>query len=172
MRRRLVLGVKNTQNRAAQRLREKGPLTRGREPPTPLAPQEPLSFFWASFLLLAVPPFSFVRSLLLYILLLRSSSTYTCQSSMPILEGTSHRPLFLALCELLWPPSPCPGVTSTLMGSECQLWVFNTEVTASPGVASLPCSYGQPIGLGISFAILEGIASGDVAHFSPVILAC
>ena len=169
MRRRLVLGVKNTQNRAAQRPREKGPLARGREPPTPLAPQEPLSFFWASFLLLAVPPFSFVRSLLLYILLLRSSSTYT---SMPILECTSHQPLFLVLCELLWPPSPCPGVTSTLMGSGCQLWVFNTEVTASPRVASPPCSYGQPIGLGISFAILEGIASGDVAPFSPVILAC
>ena len=31
MRRRLVLGVKNTQNRAAQRPREKGPLARGRE---------------------------------------------------------------------------------------------------------------------------------------------
>ena len=51
MRRRLVLGVKNTQNRAAQRPREKGPLARGREPPTLLAPQEPLPFFWASFFL-------------------------------------------------------------------------------------------------------------------------
>ena len=106
IRRRLFLGVKNTQNRAAQRPREKGPLARGREPPTPLVPQEPISFFWASFLLLAVAPFSFVRSLLLYILLLRSSSTYT---SMPILKCTSHQPLFLVLCELLWPPSPCPG---------------------------------------------------------------
>ena len=84
----------------------------------------------------------FGRSLLLYILLLRLSSSYTCQSSMPILECTSHRPLFLTLCELLWPPLPCPGVTSTLMGLGCLLWVFNTEVTASPGVASLPCSYG------------------------------
>ena len=139
MRRRLVLGVKNTQNRAAQRPREKGPLTRGREPPTPLAPQEPLPFFWASF-------FLFLHLLceifVLYILLFRSSSTYTCQSSMPILECTSHRLLFLVLCELLWPPLPCPGVTSTLMGSGCLLWVFNTEVTTSPGVASLPCSYG------------------------------
>ena len=173
MRRLLVLGVKNTQNRAAQRPRKKGPLARGRESSTPLASWEPLSFFWASSFFLAVPPPPlFVRSLLLYILLLRSSSSYTCQPSMSILECTSHQPFFLALCKLQWPPSPCPGITSTLMGSGCQLWVFNTKVTASPEVASPPCSYGQPIGIGISFAILEGIASGDVAHFSPVILAC
>ena len=56
MRQWLVLGVKNTQNRAAQRPREKGPLARGRESPTPLAPQEPLSFLWASLFFLAVPP--------------------------------------------------------------------------------------------------------------------
>ena len=56
MRRRLVLGVKNTQNRTAQRPREKGPLARRRESPTPLASQEPLSFLWASFFL-AVPRF-------------------------------------------------------------------------------------------------------------------
>ena len=129
------------------------------------------SLFSLGLLLLGRPPF-FVRSLLLYIPLFRSSSSYTCQSSMPILECTFHRPLFLALCELLWPPSPCPGVTSTLMGLGCQLWVFNMEVGASPGVASPPCAYGQPIGLRISFAILEGIASGDVVPFSLVILAC
>ena len=56
MRRRLVLGVKNTQNRAAQRPKEKGPLARGRESPTPLTPKEPLSFLWASLFFLAVPP--------------------------------------------------------------------------------------------------------------------
>ena len=44
---------------------------------------------------------------------------YTCRSSMSILEYTSHRPLFLALYELLWPPSYCPGVTSTSMGLGC-----------------------------------------------------
>ena len=119
MRRLLVLGVKNTQNRAAQRPRKKGPLARGRESSTPLASWEPLSFFWASSFFLAVPPPLFVRSLLLYILLLRSSSSYTYQSSMPILKCTSHRPFFLALCELLWPPSPYPGVTSTSMRSGC-----------------------------------------------------
>ena len=120
IRQQLVLGVKNTQNRAAQRSREKGPLARGRESPTPLAPQEPLSFLWASLFFLAVPPPPcFGWSLLLYIPLFRSSSSYTCQSSMPILKCTSHWPLFLALCGLLWLPSHCPGVTSTSMGSGC-----------------------------------------------------
>ena len=61
----------------------------------------------------------FVRSLLLFIFLFRSSSSYTCQSSMPIFKCTSPQPFFLALCERLWPPSCCPGVTSTSMGSEC-----------------------------------------------------
>ena len=100
---------------------------------------------------------SFRRSLLLYILLLHSSSSYTCQSSVLILKCTSYRLLFLALCELLWLSSHCPRVTSTSMGSGCQLWVFNAEVIASPGVAFLPCSYGWPIGLGISFGILKGL---------------
>ena len=141
MRRRLGLGVKSTQNRAAQRPREKGPLARGQECANPSQSHRSLlhvsglpSPSWSS-------PF-FVRSLLLYILLFCSSSSYTCQSSMPILECTSHRPFFLAFCELLWPLSHCPGVTSTLMVSRCQLQVFNTEVIASPRVASPPCSYG------------------------------
>ena len=46
------------------------------------------------------------------------------------------------------------------------------EVTASPGIAFLPYSYGWPIGLGTSFGILEGIASGDVALSPSVILVC
>ena len=66
MRRRLVLGVKNTQNRAAQRPREKEPLTRRRESPTPLAPQEPLSFFWASFFFLAIFSFLCEISIVIY----------------------------------------------------------------------------------------------------------
>ena len=69
--------------------------------------QEPPSCFWAS---------SFRRSLLLFIPLFRSSSSYTCQSSMPIFKCTSPQPFFLALCELLWSPSPCPGVTSISKG--------------------------------------------------------
>ena len=130
MRRRLVLGVKNTQNRAAQRPREKGPLARGQECANPSRSHKSLLPFsgppcssWSSLFFLAPssswPSPFFVRSLLLYILLFCSSSSYTCQSSMPILECTSHRPSFLALCELLWPPSRCPGVTSTLIVSGC-----------------------------------------------------
>ena len=46
------------------------------------------------------------------------------------------------------------------------------EVTASPRIAFLPCSYGRPIGVRISFGILEGIASGDVAPSPSVILVC
>ena len=55
-------------------------------------------------------------SLLLFIPLFRSSSSYNCQSSMPILKYTSPQPFFLALCELLWPPSPYSGITSTSKG--------------------------------------------------------
>ena len=46
------------------------------------------------------------------------------------------------------------------------------EVTTSPGGAFLPCSYGWPIGLGISFGILEGTASGNVTPSLSVILVC
>ena len=44
------------------------------------------------------------------------------------------------------------------------------EVTTSLGIAFLPCSYGWPIGLGTSFGMLEGTASGDVALSPSVIL--
>ena len=50
------------------------------------------------------------------------------------------------------------------------MWVFNTDVTASPGIAFLPCSYGWPIGLRTSFGMLEETASGDVALSLSVIL--
>ena len=137
--------------------------------------QEPPSCLWAS-LILGLPLLPghplFRWSLLLYIPLFHSSSSYTCQSSIPILKRTSHQPFFLALCELLWPPSPYPGVTSTSMGSGCQLCVFNTEVTVFPRAASPLVPYGQPIWLGISFAILKWMSSGDVSLFSPMILAC
>ena len=117
MRRRLVLGMKGTQNRAAQSSQgERTPRSRTR------MRQPPLDHAGASLLFLGLPPLFvppppiFRWSLLLFIPLFRSSSSYTCQSSMPILKCTSLQPFFLVLCELLWPPSPCPGVTSTLKG--------------------------------------------------------
>ena len=112
MRRRLVLGMKSTQNRVAQHPREKGRLARGRECTNPSRSRRillPVSGPHSPLLL-------FGWSLLLFIPLFHSSSSYTCQSSIPILKCTSYQPFFLALCELLWPPSPCLGVTSTSKG--------------------------------------------------------
>ena len=109
MRRRLVLGMKGTQNRAAQSSQGEGtPRSRSgmRQPP----------FNHVGASLMFLPPPYFRWSLLLFIPLFRSSSSYTCQSSMPILKCTSPQPFFLALYELLWPPSPCLGVTSTSKG--------------------------------------------------------
>ena len=103
---------------------------------------------------IAIPLFGWL--LLLFISLFRSSSSYTCQSSRPILECTSPQPFFLASCKQLWPPSRCPRVTSTSTGLEYQLCVFNTEVMAPLGVVSPPSPYGQPIG--ISLAILRWTA--------------
>ena len=86
MRRWLVLGMKGTQNQVAQRPKEKGPLAWERECANPSrSRRSPLVYG---------PP-------LLFILFFRSSSSYTCQSSMPILKCTSPQPFFLALCELL-----------------------------------------------------------------------
>ena len=67
IRRRLVLGVKNTQNRAAQRSREKGPLAWGRESPTPLD-QTGFSFLSLGLpLLLSRPsPLLWVISVVIY----------------------------------------------------------------------------------------------------------
>ena len=58
------------------------------------------------------------------------------------------------------------------MGLRYKLEVFNTEVTTSPGIAFLLCSYGWPIGLGTSFGMLEGTASGNVALSPSMILVC
>ena len=60
-----------------------------------------------------------VWPLLLFISLFCSFSSYTCQSSMPILKCMSLQPFFLAFFEQLWPPSHCLEVTSISMGSKC-----------------------------------------------------
>ena len=117
IRRRLVLRGKNVQDRTAQRSQGEGnPRSRTRIPNSSRIPRAFLLFLWP--FLFSSPPFS-MRSPLSYILLPHSSSSYTCRSSIPILECTSHRPLFLALCELLWPSSRCLGVTSTSTRLEC-----------------------------------------------------
>ena len=50
------------------------------------------------------------------------------------------------------------------------MWVFNMEVTASPRIAFLQCSYGWPTRLGTSFRMLERTASGGMALSPSVIL--
>ena len=58
MRRRPVLGMKNTQNRVAQCPREKGPLARGRESPTPIG-HTGASFLYLGLHLPPSPPGAF-----------------------------------------------------------------------------------------------------------------
>ena len=116
IRRRLVLrGEKRTGSNGPRSQGEGTPRPRTKIPNSSRIPRASLFFLG----LLLPPPPHFVRSLLLYILLLHPSFSYTCQSSMSILECTSHRSLFLTLCELLWLPSHCPGVTSTSIGLGC-----------------------------------------------------
>ena len=90
-----------TQNQTAQRPEGKG------------SSSEDMNSHLVSLLKSTLQPPSFCgRSLMLYITSFGSSSSYTCQSPMPILECTSHRPLLLVLYELLWPRQHSPKVTS------------------------------------------------------------
>ena len=115
IRRQLILGVKNTQNRVAQRPREKGPLARGRESPTPLGHTGASFLSLGLSLLLSRPPFFWVISVVIY-----SSLPFILLLHLSVIHAYSqvHVPS-LALCELLWPPPHCPGVTSISMGSGC-----------------------------------------------------
>ena len=166
MRRRLVLRMKGTQNRAAQRPREKGPLARGRECANPSQSRR-------SLLPVSGPPSPSLGGLCCYLF---HSSIHPPPTlvSHPYLSS-SARPLshsFRRSVSCCSPHRPVQGSHPHQRGSECQLCVFNTEVTAFPRAASPPFPYGQPIWLEISFAILEWMSSGDVALFSPMILAC
>ena len=173
MGRRPVLGVKNALNQVAFRPREKGPLARGCELPTPLASQEPLSFFsglfffflpslWEISVVIYIyiyPSLPFI--LLLHLLVIHASTWVHVPSATP--SGTMWAAV--ASITLSRGHIHINGVRVLAVG-------INTEVTASSGITFLPCSYGWPIGLGISFRILKGTASGDVTSSSPVILAC
>ena len=163
--------------------REKGPLARRLESSTLLASLEPLPLLWASLLthgpplsLLAFPSHSWSSScsewsLLLYIPLFRSSSSYTCQSSMPILKCTSHWPYFLALCELLWPPSPCPESHPHQWGQgvSCGYLIRRWRLLLELSLHHSPMA--SLYDLESLFVILEWIASGDLVLFSPMILS-
>ena len=88
------------------------------------------------------------------------------------MECLSHSPPTSTCCELRQTRQYYSGVISSLMRPDCQLRAFKVEVKASPRIAFLPYSYSWPTGLGISFGILEGTASGDVAPSPFVILVC
>ena len=95
-----------------------------------------------------------------------------CWSCRSLLECLSHPPPSSTCCELQQTRWYYSKVVSSLMRPDCQLRAFNAEVTASPRIAPPPCSNGWPIGLGTSFGMLEGTASGDVALSLSLILVC
>ena len=116
--------------------------------------------FSPSFSLSLPPPF--VRSLLLYILLHRSSWPSIYWSCKSLLECLSHLAHFSTCCELQQTMWHCSGVIPSLMRSDWQLWAFNAEVTAFPIIAPPPYLYSYPPVLISSFgmigrAALEGV---------------
>ena len=109
IRRRLVLGVKNTQNRVAQRPREKGPLARGRECANPSRSRK-------SLLPISGPPFCFSASPplggLCYSLFL--------PSLRPLPTLVSHPYLFLSaypISHSFWRSMNCCGPHRPVQGS-------------------------------------------------------
>ena len=81
---------------------------------------------------------SFVRSLLLYTLLLCSSWPSICWSCRLLLECLSHPTPSSTCCELQQTRWHYSGVIPSLMRPDCQLWAFIAEVTASPIIAPPP----------------------------------
>ena len=134
--------------------------------------QEPPSRFWASLAVFG-PPSPSLGGLCCYLFIssVHPPPTLVCHPYL----SSSARPIshfFWCSVSSCGPHCPVQGSHPHQRGSGCQLCVFNTEVIAFLGAASLPFPYGQPIWLGISFAILEWMSSGDVTLFSPMILAC
>ena len=66
------------------------------------------------------PPFSFCPPLWVVSVVIYSSLPFILLLHLLVIHAYPQvhvpRPFFLVLCELLWPPSPCPRVTSTSKG--------------------------------------------------------
>ena len=90
-------------------------------------------------------------SLVIYVLLLPSSWSSICQLRKPPLKCLSHPAFPSTCCELQWAAWHCLGVIPSLMRPNCQLRVFNTEVTGSCTIALSPCFYSCPSTLVLSF---------------------
>ena len=86
----------------------------------------------------------FVKSPWLYILLFSSSWPSICRLRRSPLECLSHLALPSTCCEWQWLAWHCSGVIPSLMWPDCQLRAFNAEVTGSPTMVLLPCSYSCP----------------------------
>ena len=101
------------------------------------------SFFNLPFFFIPHPwKASYVICLLRYIPLFHWSWPSICWSCRLLLECLSHLPPYSTCCELQQPRWYCSGVIFSLMRPDRQLWAFNAEVTASPGIAPPPCSHG------------------------------
>ena len=84
---------------------------------------------------------------------------WSCRS---LLECLSHPPPSSTCCELQQTRWYCSGVISSLMRSDCQMWAFNAEVTASPIIAPPPCPYSYSTVLVLLFGttgrvVFEGV---------------
>ena len=95
-----------------------------------------------SFFFPPVPP-SYGRPLTLYsslwtiiVLYLLVIHAYTWVHVLSATSSTCYK--------LQQPRWYCSGVISSLIWPDHQLWAFNVEVTASPGIAPPPCFHGWP----------------------------
>ena len=80
----------------------------------------------------------FLEGLLCYIPSFHWSWPSICWSCKLLLECLSHLPPSSSCCELQQTRRYCSRIISSLMRPGCQLWAFNAEVTASPGIAPPP----------------------------------
>ena len=90
------------------------------------------------------PPLPFLEGFSCYIPPLHRSWPFICWSCRLLLECLSHLPPSSTCCELQQSRWYCSGVIFSLMRPDRQLWAFNVDVTASPGIAPPPCSHGWP----------------------------
>ena len=126
MRRRLVLGVKNTQNRATHRLRKKGPLARGQECANPSRSHRSLLPFsgppyssWSSLFFFAPPssaPHLLLGDLCCYIFLSSIHPPPTLVSHLCL--SSSARPIGHSF----WCSVSCCGPHCSVQGSHPHQW--------------------------------------------------
>ena len=102
-------------------------------------------------------PFSLQEGILYYISPSHWSWLSICWSHRSLLECLSHPPPSSTCCKLQQIRWYHSGVISSLMRPDCQLRAFNVEMTASPRIAFLPCSYGWPIGSELPLGCSRGL---------------